>query len=82
VDAGRIYREAAEAETDLHTVIRDILTGQYNRPVQVVAFNLAEGWCRDVTEEVAREVRKVAEEEQIELGNAARQLVERQLAAQ
>lgn len=35
-------------------VIRDILDGQY-LPVKVVAFNVAEGWSRDVTEDIAIE---------------------------
>ena len=50
---GRIYRETAEAEADLETVIRDILDGQDNAPACVVAFNIAEGWARDVTGDVA-----------------------------
>jgi hypothetical protein len=32
------------------------LTGQFNNPVRVVAFNTSEGWSRDVSEDVAREV--------------------------
>jgi hypothetical protein len=37
-------------------VITDLITGQYDRPVRVVAFNTAEGWSADVSEDVAREV--------------------------
>ena len=37
------------------------MTGQFNNPVRVVAFNTSEGWSRDVSEDVAREVlRRVA----------------------
>ena len=54
--AGRIYREAAEADATLEAVIDDLLTGQFNNPVRVVAFNTSEGWSRDVSEDVAREV--------------------------
>ena len=57
---GRIYRETAEAEADLEPVIRDILDGQYNNPACVVAFNVAEGWAREVSGDVAREVLKRA----------------------
>ena len=35
-------------------MIEDIITGQYNDPSRIIAFNMAEGWARDVTEDVAR----------------------------
>jgi hypothetical protein len=54
--AGRVYREAAETDATLESVIDDILTGQFNNPARVVAFNTSEGWSRDVSEDVAREV--------------------------
>jgi hypothetical protein len=38
------------------TVIGDLLAGQHSNPVQVIAFNIAEGWCRDVSEEIANEL--------------------------
>jgi hypothetical protein len=59
--AGRLYREAAEADATLESVIDDLLTGQFNNPVRVIGFNTSEGWSRDVSEDVAREVlRRVA----------------------
>jgi hypothetical protein len=39
-------------------VIRDLFSGQYNNPVRIIAFNIAEGWCRDVTVDIADELRK------------------------
>jgi hypothetical protein len=53
---GRAWSEADEKRTDHDTVIRDLLTGQHSDPLRVVAFNTAEGWSRDVSEDVAREV--------------------------
>jgi hypothetical protein len=32
--------------------------GQYNNPVRVIAFNTTEGWSRDVTEDIAQEIRR------------------------
>jgi hypothetical protein len=32
--------------------------GQYERPIRVVVFNTARGWSRDVTDEIANELRK------------------------
>jgi len=56
--AGRVYREAVEADATLESIIDDLLTGQFNNPLRVVAFNTSEGWSRDVSEDVAREVLK------------------------
>jgi hypothetical protein len=55
---GRVWRETDEDAADRATLIRDILKGQYESPVRIVAFNTAEGWCRDVTVEIAKEVRQ------------------------
>jgi hypothetical protein len=52
----RIYREVVADQADKETVIEDIASGQYERPVRIVAFNTAEGWSRDATEDVAREM--------------------------
>lgn len=53
---GRAWREADEDHTDRETLITDLMTGQYSNPVRVVAFNTAEGWSRDVSEEIADEL--------------------------
>jgi hypothetical protein len=34
-------------------MIRNLLNDLYENPVRVVAFNIAEGWSRDVTREIA-----------------------------
>ena len=38
----------------VHLPARRLLEGQYNSPVRVIGFNVAEGWVRDVSEDVAR----------------------------
>src|SRR5262249_30490018 len=50
---GRAWPEANEERTDRETVIVDLLQGQYSDPIRVVAFNTAECWSRDVSEEIA-----------------------------
>jgi hypothetical protein len=54
---GRAWRETDVEETDLETVIIGMLEGQYSSPVRVVGFNTSEGWSRDVSDEVAQELR-------------------------
>jgi hypothetical protein len=39
-------------------MVRNILEGLYENPVRIVAFNTAEGWSRDVTVDVADELRR------------------------
>ena len=51
---GRAYVETDEAEADAQTIAKNLLNGQYRKPLRVVAFNLAEGWAHDVSEDVAR----------------------------
>jgi hypothetical protein len=55
---GRVWRETEYDDTDLETVIQDLLSGQYNNPSRVVAFNTAEKWSQDVSEDVAQELRQ------------------------
>jgi len=42
---------------DLEAVIMGMLDGQYQNPVRVVGFNTAEGWSKDVSADVAHEIR-------------------------
>jgi hypothetical protein len=55
---GRAYRETDVEAADLETVIVDLLDGQYTNPIRVVAFNTAEGWSQDVSEDIAQELRR------------------------
>jgi hypothetical protein len=55
---GRAWRETDEAGADRATLVRNLLEGQYESPVRIVAFNTAEGWSRDLTVEIADEVRR------------------------
>ncbi|MGY8683998.1 hypothetical protein Q2941_40465 [Bradyrhizobium sp. UFLA05-153] len=56
---GRAWREIGrEQYTYRETLIRDLLDGVYTDPVRIVAFNSAEGWSRDVTTEIAAELRQ------------------------
>ena len=56
--AGQAYRETDVERTDLDTVIRDLIAGQYENPLRVVAFNTIEHWADNVLTDVAREIRR------------------------
>jgi hypothetical protein len=54
---GSVYRETEVERTDIETIISDLLTGQFNDPIRVVAFNTLEHWSDDVSKEIATEIR-------------------------
>jgi len=54
---GRSWRETDEEDTDRETLIRYLMDG-YGHPARIVAFNTAEGWSRDVTMDIADELRR------------------------
>ena len=42
--------------TDVETIIADLISGQFNDPIRVVAFNTLEHWSEDVSEYIAFEI--------------------------
>jgi hypothetical protein len=76
---GRAYREVGEEEADRESVIRHLKNGEYNNPVRIVAFNTAEGWSRDVTAEIAREIGDHADRAGEELSPGLRDFIDAEL---
>lgn len=73
---GRCFREADLEQTDLETVITDLIGGQYDDPVRVVAFNTAEKWSQDVSEDIAIEITRRCPEGIDDLASGVREFVE------
>ncbi len=76
---GAAWRETDESDTDFPTIIGDLLSGQYEQPLRVVAFNPAEGWSRDASEEVAHELARRAGAEGREISKALEEFSETHL---
>ena len=55
---GCVWRETEVGSADRETLIRALVHGELNKPVRIVAFNTREGWSRDVTMEIADELRR------------------------
>jgi hypothetical protein len=53
---GTAYRETEVERTDPKTIIGDLMSGQFNDPVRVVAFNTLEHWSKDVSADIAAEI--------------------------
>ena len=74
-----VYREADEFEANRGEVIQQITEGQFHKAVRVIAFNIAEGWSRDVTEDIANEIMDHALRKAEHLSRSAQEFVERML---
>jgi hypothetical protein len=53
---GSVCRETEIERMDIETIIADFLTGQFNDPIRVIAFNTLEHWSDDVSDEIATEI--------------------------
>src|SRR3954447_26308821 len=74
---GHAWAETDEDHTSLDAVITDLLHGQYRRPLRVIGFNTAEGWSRDVSEDVAHELCRRCADQDRELPDSVEPFVER-----
>jgi hypothetical protein len=76
---GTVYRESEVERTDLEAVIGDFLTGQFNDPVRVIAFNTLEHWSDDVSGDVAAEIQFRCDMDGVEVPDHVRDFVVRHL---
>jgi hypothetical protein len=79
-DLGRLglaWRETSPSDAELETVIQDLLEGQFYNPVRIVAFNTAGGWSRDVSEDIAKELRARCDSEGRDVPDCIRDFVDR-----
>jgi hypothetical protein len=74
--SGRVWREIDEELANEASVVEWVIEGQFDQPVRIVAFNSAEGWSRDVTEDIALKLLDLSRQGRV-LGAAAREFVER-----
>ena len=50
-------RETELERPDVDSVIADMLAGKFSEPVRVLAFNTLEHWSRDISNDVAAQIR-------------------------
>ena len=79
---GRAYVETDEEKADRGAIVHNLLVGEYTRPLRVVAFNTAEFWSRDVSEDIAWEVVHRAAAEGLRLPDPTFNFVARHLGSQ
>jgi len=78
---GPAFAETDLGEADLETTVSDLMNGQYGDPVRVVAFNTAEHWAEDASEDVAREILRRLDLAGHELPSSIQAFVESHLGA-
>ena len=76
--AGPSFRETDEG-IDYTTLLDDLLSGQYDRVLRIVALNPTEGWSRDASQDVARALALRVATGYYEIGEALRDFIEGQL---
>jgi hypothetical protein len=74
---GRAWRETRLEDTNLESVITDLLDGQYSNPIRIIGFNTAKGWSRDVTEDIAKALRRRCDLQLREVPSTIQDFVER-----
>jgi hypothetical protein len=72
-----VYRETEVERSDLETIIGDFLTGQFNDPVRVIAFNTLEHWSEDVSEDIAAEIQFRCDMDRVDVPDHIREFVAR-----
>jgi hypothetical protein len=49
-------RETEVERPDIETIVTELMSGRFNDPVRVVAFNTLEHWAKDISAEIAAEI--------------------------
>lgn len=76
--AGAAFRETDEG-VDYPTIIGDLLSGEYEQVLRIVAFNPSEGWSRDASEDIAHELERRIAAEYRDVSDSLRDFIEGQL---
>jgi hypothetical protein len=74
---GSVYGETEVERADLETVITDLMSGQFNDPTRVVAFNTLDHWSEDVSEDIAREIQTRCDIEGVGVPDHLQDFIER-----
>lgn len=75
---GAAFRETDEG-VDRSALINDLLAGQYDQVLRIVAFNPAEGWSMDASEDIAYELERRIGAEDHEIADGLKDFIEGQL---
>jgi hypothetical protein len=74
---GLIYCESDVETADIENVIEDLLDGQYYNPIRIISFNVTDGWSRDISAQVAAELRRRCDLQLRDVPSSIQDFVER-----
>jgi hypothetical protein len=74
---GASRRELEIERTDLEAAICELMLGQFNDPVRVIAYNTLEHWSEDVSAEIALEIQSRCDMDGRDLPEHIKDFVER-----
>ena len=75
------FPETSLDRTDLDQLIADLSAGQYDEPLEIVAFNPTASWSQNVTEDIAGKLQRRADFSESELSEAAASFIARNTRA-
>ncbi|MBR1150060.1 hypothetical protein [Bradyrhizobium sp. JYMT SZCCT0428] len=76
--SGAAFRETDEG-VDYQALMQNLLAGEYGTVLRVVAFNPSEGWSRDASEDIARELERRISADGREVSEGLQDFIEGQL---
>jgi hypothetical protein len=75
-NAGAPGAQREVERSDLETVVADLLAGQFEDPVRVLAFNTLEHWSKDLSAAVAREIQACCDSDGVPVPDHLKDFVE------
>lgn len=60
-------RETEVERPDIETIVTELMSGRFNDPIRVVAFNTLEHWAKDISAEIAAEIQVRCDIEGVEI---------------
>lgn len=55
-DFGNLHDETEIERSDVETIIAELMSGQFDEPARVIAYNTLEHWSQDVSRDIADEI--------------------------
>jgi hypothetical protein len=53
---GNLHDETEIERSDVETIIAELMSGQFNEPARIIAYNTLEHWSQDVSRDIADEI--------------------------
>jgi hypothetical protein len=60
-------RETEVERPDIETIVTELMSGRFNDPIRVVAFNTLEHWAKDISAEITAEIQVRCDIEGVEI---------------